>query len=392
MAKEKNKRSKALRRREKEVGKPAVVFSFDGTIMDTEPAIFASYREMFWRFGDGRRFTEAEQEKVLGRSSPRMLAEFFPDKNIDEIIKAYREYQHYHLSDLIQPMRGAPEFLKWLKAEGYPVAIISSRPRSTIVSMLEHAGMIPYVDVIVASSSKEHEFSGSEALLKACRIMKKKCCIYVGHTAAHVMNGHIVGAFTVAFNSNRRIYEVIEAGPDFITADFKMMRRLLESEPYWLAYEIFDPNAVPKDEEPEEEKKPEQKLEKKLEKKLGKKLEKKLEKELVRELAEEAVEEAAEDALGDLIDAAEVMGALDPEEMIDDLLTETAAEEAAEELAAAAAIDELSDAQEEEIDFSVLFPERGYHRPPLGKGNPEEAMNGTRRRNLIRVRNAMVRE
>ena len=39
MGKQNKKQSKELRRRQKEVGLPAVIFSFDGTVMDTEPAV-----------------------------------------------------------------------------------------------------------------------------------------------------------------------------------------------------------------------------------------------------------------------------------------------------------------------------------------------------------------
>ncbi len=240
MGKHKEKRSKALRQRQKEVGNPAVIFSFDGTIMDTEPAIFASYRQMFEQFGKGRRFTAEEEERVIGQSSVKMLREFFPDDNVDEIIKEYRQYQDYHLSDLIQPMPGVEDFLKWLKHNDYPVAIISSRNRASIINMLEHTGLMPYIDVIIASTTKDHEFSGSESMRMAGKLLKKKCCIYIGHTAAHVLNGHLVGAFTVAYNSNpKMLYEIIDAGPDFVTADYKQIRKLLEGEPLWLAYELF---------------------------------------------------------------------------------------------------------------------------------------------------------
>ncbi|MBQ9328380.1 MAG: HAD hydrolase-like protein [Solobacterium sp.] len=244
MSKQKEKLSKELRKKEKKVGKPAVIFSFDGTIMNTEPAIFAAYRHVFAKFGGNRRFTAEEEQKVIGVSSGIMLKEFFPDLDQEELLKEYRTYQYYHLSDLIQPMPGVKDFLKWLKAEGYPVGIISSRARSTITSMLEHTGLMQYIDVIIAGSTKEKEFSGSEALRIAGNLLKRQCVIYIGHTAAHVLNGHLVGAFTIAYNpSGRILYDIIDAGPDFITADYKMVKRLLEGEPLWLAYELAEPLA-----------------------------------------------------------------------------------------------------------------------------------------------------
>jgi beta-phosphoglucomutase-like phosphatase (HAD superfamily) len=250
MGKQKNKPSKALRQRQKEIGLPAIIFSFDGTVMDTEPAIFASYRQMFSQFGNGRRFTEKEEERVVGQPSVKMLEEFFPDEDIDHVMKEYRMYQYYHLSDLIQPMPGIRDFLKWLKDNGYPVGIISSRNRASIVNMLEHAGLIQYIDVIIASTTKEHEFSGSQSLRMCAKLLKKKVCIYIGHTPTHILNGHMVGVFTIAFNSNpKMLYQIIEAGPDFVTADYKQIRKLLKGQPLWFAYEIYEPEPEPKKEE-----------------------------------------------------------------------------------------------------------------------------------------------
>lgn len=250
MGKQKNKPSKALRKRQEEVGLPAIIFSFDGTVMDTEPAIFASYRQMFSQFGNGRRFTEKEEERVVGQPSRKMLEEFFPDEDIDHVMKEYRMYQYFHLSDLIQPMAGIRDFLKWLKENGYPVGIISSRNRASIVNMLEHAGLMQYIDVIIASTTKEHEFSGSQSLRMCAKLLKKKVCIYIGHTPSHILNGHMVGVFTIAFNSNpKMLYQIIEAGPDFVTADYKQIRKLLKGQPLWLAYEIYEPEPEPKKEE-----------------------------------------------------------------------------------------------------------------------------------------------
>ncbi|MBR3203575.1 MAG: HAD hydrolase-like protein [Solobacterium sp.] len=236
------KGSKALRKKVKEIGNPAIIFSFDGTIMDTEPAIFASYRHIFAKFSKNRRFTAEEENKVIGQSSLRMLKEFFPKEDPDELLKEFRLYQSFHLNDLIQPMPGVEDFLKWLRKHDYPIGIISSRNRNSIITMLEHTGLKQYIDVIIASSTKDHEYTGTESLYMASDLLKKKCVIYIGHTPAHIMNGHLVGAFTVAYNSNpKMLYDIVEAGPDFVTADYRQVQKLLKGEPLWVAYEIMKP-------------------------------------------------------------------------------------------------------------------------------------------------------
>ena len=172
-----------------------------------------------------------------------MLGEFFPKEDPKELLREFRMYQSYHLWDLIQPMPGVEDFLKWLKKHDYPVAIISSRSRAMIVNMLEHAGLSQYVDVIIASSQKEHEFTTTESLYLVSKMLKKKSVIFIGHTPGHITSGHLVGAFTIAYNSNpKMLYDIIESGPDFVTADYKEIKKLLKSEPLWVAYEIMKPS------------------------------------------------------------------------------------------------------------------------------------------------------
>ena len=41
-----NKKDKQFRKMEQEAAKPAVLFDFDGTLMDTDTAVIAAYREI----------------------------------------------------------------------------------------------------------------------------------------------------------------------------------------------------------------------------------------------------------------------------------------------------------------------------------------------------------
>jgi HAD superfamily hydrolase (TIGR01549 family) len=263
--KDKKKVSKRLLKRQKEVGTPAIVFNFDGTVMNTGPANIASYRHVFAKYHKAAEFTPDLQQEVVGQPIVEMMKRFFPDR-LEEAVEEYRSYQHYHLRDLIQPMPGIVDLLIWLKENNYKVGIVSSRSRDSIVNILEHHGMMNYVDVIIAHYYQHGYDTDAASLRKICQLLKKKCCIYIGDTPDDIICGHEVGAFTIAYASNRRLlYQIIEAGPDFVTADYKQVRKLIDGEPYWLAYEL-----IPEPEEAPAEKtevKPEEKSEEKPEEK-----------------------------------------------------------------------------------------------------------------------------
>ena len=240
MAKKSKKVSKALKQRQKEVGTPAMIFNFDGTVMDTAPAVLASYRHVFAKLGRASEFTPERQMQVLGQSVPVMMKEFFPDLKVEETAGEFRTYQHYHLRDLIQPMPGILDLFKWLKAHDYKIGIVSSRSRESLVAALEHAQMIPYVDVIIGNYITGTTEQETDSVRKACQLLKKKCCIYIGDMPEDIRLGQQVGAFTIAYVSSKRLlYDIIDAGPDFVTADYKQVRKLLKGEPYWHAYELL---------------------------------------------------------------------------------------------------------------------------------------------------------
>ncbi len=245
MAKKDKKAEKELLKRAEELGKPAILFNFDGTIMHTEPAVLATYRELFSKYNKGNEFTRETANEVLGAQLDTILEKYFPGKNTEKLADEYRSYQSAHLRNLIQPMKGAIDFLKWLKQEGYRTGVISTRDRASIVEQMQHTEMLQYMDVIIGLDYTKNEDLDAENLLKACMLMKTKCAIYIGDNAADITTAQTCGCFTIGFISNReKTYEMVEAGPDFLTSDFKQVRKLLEGEPLWIAYELIWPEEL----------------------------------------------------------------------------------------------------------------------------------------------------
>ena len=100
------------------------VFDFDGTLMDTEPAIMASYEHVFEVYAKPEEFTPERRIAVLGPALDKMMAEFFPDRDPWECVEEYRRFQREHARNLIHPMNGAMEMLAKLSAMGIPCAVV----------------------------------------------------------------------------------------------------------------------------------------------------------------------------------------------------------------------------------------------------------------------------
>ena len=219
--------------------KPVILLNFDGTVMDTEPAILATYRHMFAKYGQDTRLTKEIAMDLLDTRVDAMLKKYFPDNNTDELLDEYRSYQNNHLRDLIQPMKGSVDFLRWLKDEGYKVGIVSTRDRSSVVDLLEHTDMAQFIDVILGNAGSGTDKMSSDSIILACVIMKAEYCVFIADGPSDIQAGHEAGVLSIGYVSNRdKTPLLLDAHPDFVTADFREIRKLIDTEPLWLAYPL----------------------------------------------------------------------------------------------------------------------------------------------------------
>ena len=195
----------------------AAVFDFDGTLMDTEPAIHASFEHVFQKYRTVEEFTEERRIKVLGPALEVMMAEFFPERDPWECVEEYRRYQREHLRDLIKPMPGAREMLVKLSAMGIPCGIVSTRYFKSLDDLLRANHMNEFMSIVLGNDSVTKSKPDPEGILKAWDAMKTDRCFYIGDSAMDVQAGKNAGAITVAYPSNpAKRSALLEAQPDYI--------------------------------------------------------------------------------------------------------------------------------------------------------------------------------
>ncbi len=232
----------------KESERPVILMTFDGTVMDTEPAILATYRHMFAKYGKGNDFTKAIAMEVLDARVDAMLKKYFPDLNTEELVVEFRSYQNNRLRDLIQPMKGSLDFLHWLKKEGFKVGIVSTRDRRSVVDLLEHTNMSQFFDVVIGNSGTGMDRMTSDSIIMACVLMKAEFCLFIADGPNSIEAAREAGVPVIGFVSNRdKTPALLESHPDFMTADFKEIIKLIKTEPLWLAYPLSEKKDSEKD-------------------------------------------------------------------------------------------------------------------------------------------------
>ena len=209
----------------------AAVFDFDGTLMDTEPAIMASFEHVFQKYRTVEEFTPERRIKVLGPALDVMMKEFFPEMDPWICVEEYRRYQRENVRNLIRPMPGAMETLAKLSAMEVPCAVVSTRYFKSLDELLKQSRMDGFMSVVLGNDSVSRSKPDPEGILKAWEMLKTESCFYIGDSVMDVEAGKNAGAVTVAYPSNEgKRNDLIAAKPDYLIEQLSELPELIRKE------------------------------------------------------------------------------------------------------------------------------------------------------------------
>jgi HAD superfamily hydrolase (TIGR01509 family) len=156
------------------VGLPAaVIFDFDGIVLDSETPEYESHRRIYARCGVTLTvdewcgvigtWIEGHDEQWFVRLCERSAQapardEYFAERRriFDEIVPA-------------DPMRGIPELLAALRHAAVPVAIASSAPARWVIGAVERLGIRPLFDAVVTGDEVARRKPAPDVYLEAAR-------------------------------------------------------------------------------------------------------------------------------------------------------------------------------------------------------------------------------
>lgn len=207
------------------VAKKCFVFDLDGTLLDTLKTInyylsktltdngFLAVSEEACRdfVGDGSKILLARALRAQGEADAERAYEM-----CREYISAYNAAPYY----LTQPYDGIPELLAALKAREMSLAILSNKPHSSVLPIVEHffPGLFDIVqgaqDGLALKPSPELLFKIAEELS-----VSPKECVFIGDSGVDMLTAKNAGAFAVGvlwgFRSER---ELREEGADVLVS------------------------------------------------------------------------------------------------------------------------------------------------------------------------------
>ena len=132
----------------------AVLFDFDGTLMDTNDLIRHTWRYTVKSL-TGREMTDDEIRLSLGEMLMDTVRRVMPEVDAEHAVTFYRDYQRGIYLDRIKLFEGAEDVLLALRAAGYRTALVTSRLKGSTERGLIHFGIYNLFDAVLTASDTD---------------------------------------------------------------------------------------------------------------------------------------------------------------------------------------------------------------------------------------------
>jgi pyrophosphatase PpaX len=161
----------------------AVLFDFDGTLVDTTEMIHQSMRHATSSVLGREDIPRETLLANVGQPLPRQM-ELIDTENAESLLEAYRSHHEQHHDALIREFPGVEESLSRLRSAGIKVAVVTSKRRVSVEMALEiFPGLRNVVDRFVTMEDTTHHKPHPEPLLRGLELLgsiPKERAAYVG--------------------------------------------------------------------------------------------------------------------------------------------------------------------------------------------------------------------
>ncbi|MFF2286805.1 HAD family hydrolase [Peribacillus butanolivorans] len=150
----------------------AVIFDFDGLILDTETAWYEAYKETMGFYKSDLPLEHFV--KCIGTDNTE-LYKFFQEKlgesyNIEEI-EARAKSLHNLKMKTSQAREGVKDYLEEAKKFGYKIALASSSSKEWVTYYLGELGLLNYFEVIITGDDVDKVKPAPDLYLKAIEVL-----------------------------------------------------------------------------------------------------------------------------------------------------------------------------------------------------------------------------
>lgn len=194
----------------------AVLFDFDGVLVDSEPEHFAAWQEALEPYGVTLPH-DPYYQRFIGledRAAIRMLAEEqTPPRAFDELWPAFAEKKRIFMERIMavpQVKDETREIVGRLHAAGYALAVVTSSSRHEVRPLLEGNGILEYFGACVFAEDVTRKKPHPEPYLTAKERLGVERALVLEDSAAGMESGRAAGCEVIRVRDVGEVSRLLE--------------------------------------------------------------------------------------------------------------------------------------------------------------------------------------
>ncbi|MCA0971632.1 pyrophosphatase PpaX [Halobacillus litoralis] len=194
-----------------------ILFDLDGTLIDTNELIIASFQHTIRQYGD-REYKREEVLDFIGPPLKESLEKINPDR-VGDMIETYRTHNVEHHNEYVKAYDGVVETVKKLKDAGFKLGIVTTKMRYTVNMGLELTDLDGLFETVVTLDDVEHAKPHPEPIETALKALGSEPAetIMVGDNTHDIEAGQNAGTKTAGVAWTVKGREVLDRlEPDYM--------------------------------------------------------------------------------------------------------------------------------------------------------------------------------
>ncbi len=206
-----------------------VLFDLDGTLIDTNGIIMASFKNVFAKFVPSLEYEENLFKSFIGPSLQQTFSQYVDDEKIQLMIDEYRRFYKENEFDYFEIYPNVIETLKELKARGISTGIVTTKFKEAALPSFNHYELGQYFDCFVALDHVIKPKPDREPIDKALMQLPHTGAIMVGDNKGDIFAGKNAGIYSCGVAWSFKGKEYLEtANPDYMLEDMTDLLGILD--------------------------------------------------------------------------------------------------------------------------------------------------------------------
>ena len=206
-----------------------ILFDLDGTLIDTNELIIASFTHTLGQYSDHA----YSREDILEFIGPPLIDSFkqVDPNRVDEMIQTYRDHNLTNHNTYVRAYPTVVDTMKQLKKAGYNLGIVTTKINDTAELGLKVTGMEGIFDVLIGLDDVTHAKPHPEPIIKALDQLNATASstLMVGDNYHDIESGKNAGTKTAGVAWTIKGREVLEAyQPDYMLEEMSDLLKIVE--------------------------------------------------------------------------------------------------------------------------------------------------------------------